>query len=139
MATDESAAGGDGSEARTGEKSAYAERIRALATEARRARETFDASESDERADRAAEFARDGVGPVLSVYVEARTGAEGVAFSAAEHRQLRRALNDWLTLYARCHGVELDADFAVRAAAELLVETHDVHDTVQLLTRVPER
>ncbi|SFG38748.1 hypothetical protein SAMN04488063_1884 [Halopelagius inordinatus] len=141
MATEESAAGGggDGPEARAEAESVYAERIRELAAEARRKREAFDAPEGDERVERAAECARDGVGPVLSVYVEARTAAADVAFSAAEHRLLRRALNDWLTLYARCHGVELDADFAVRAAAELLVETHDVHDTVQLLTRVPER
>lgn len=139
MATEESPAGGDGPEARAADESPYAERIRELAAEARRAREAFDPPEGDERAERAAECARDGVGPVVALYVEARTGARNVAFSAAEHRLLRRALNDWLTLYARCHGVELDADFAVREAAELLVETRDVRDAAQLLTRVPER
>lgn len=139
MPTEESLAGGDGSEARAAEESAYAERVRELAAEARRAREAFDAPADGERGDRAAACARDGVGPVVALYVEARTAARSVAFSAEEHRLLRRALNDWLTLYARCHGVELDADFAVREAAELLVETHDIRDTVQLLTRVPER
>lgn len=139
MATDESPAGGRELGTRAADESAYAERIRELASEARRAREAFEPPGDGERDDRAAECARDGVGPVVACYVEARTAARNVAFSAAEHRLLRRALNDWLTLYARCYGVELDADFAVREAAGLLVETHDVRDTVQLLTRVPER
>lgn len=48
-------------------------------------------------------------------------------------------MNDWLTMYARCYGVDLDADFTVREAAEVLLRTHDVVDTAQLLTCVPER
>lgn len=135
MPTEESFEG----DARAAEGSAYAERIRTLAAEARRAREAFDPPEDDERGDRAVACARDGVGPVLAVYVEARTATRSVAFSTEEHRLLRRALNDWLTLYARCHGVEFDADFTVREAAELLVETHDACDTASLLTRVPKR
>ncbi|RDI72796.1 hypothetical protein [Halopelagius longus] len=121
------------------EASPFAGRIRELAAEARRAREAFDPPGDGQRSERALECARDGVGPVVAVYVEARTAARPVAFSAEEHRLLRRALNDWLGLYARCHGVELDADFSVRAAAELLVETRDARDTARLLTRVPER
>ena len=50
-----------------------------------------------------------------------------------------RALNDWLELYARCHGRSIDAEFTVREVAELLVETHDLADTAQLLTGVPAR
>lgn len=139
MPTDEPVAGGDAAGGANAEESAYAGRIRELAADARRARETFVPPEDEERGERATECARDGVGPVVAVYVEARTAARPARFSAEEHRLLRRALNDWLSLYARCHGVELDADVSVRAAAELLVETRDARDTAELLTRVPER
>lgn len=61
------------------------------------------------------------------------------AREAREFELLHRAMNDWLTMYARCYGVDLDADFTVREAAEVLLRTHDVVDTAQLLTCVPER
>ena len=36
-------------------------------------------------------------------------------------------------------GVDIDAGFTVRTAAELLLETRNVRDVAQLLTDVPER
>ncbi|WP_170864772.1 hypothetical protein [Halogranum amylolyticum] len=136
--------GGDGPR-----HSGYVDRIRDLAAEAREARETFDppertdpsgdgeaATEADERALRCA---RDGVGPVVALYVEAHSAAWDVEFSGEELRLLHRALNDWLSLYARCYGVDLDAAFSIREAAELLLKTHDICDTAQLLTCVPPR
>lgn len=119
----------------------YVDRIRDLAADARAARASFEpvgdtAKTADERALR---YARDGVGPVVALYVEARTAERGVAFSAEELDLLHRALNDWLSLYARCYGVDLDASFSVRKAAELLLQTHDLRDTAQLLTCVPSR
>jgi hypothetical protein len=119
--------------------SGYVDRVRSLASEAASAREAFDPPPSERADDRATEVARDGVGPVVGLYVEARTAEWDVEFSAEEHRLLHRALNDWLTLYARCYGVDLDADFTVREAAEVLLQTHNVRDTAQLLTCVPSR
>lgn len=78
--------------------------------------------------------ARDGLGPVVSVYVEARTADEPVRFSQRELDRLHAATSDWLAVYARCRGVDADPDATVREAAELLVDTHDVTDVAALLT-----
>lgn len=120
------------------DQSAGSERVRELAREARAARESFEPSAAPDE-DRALEILREGVGPVIWVYVEGRTGGRAARYSQTDMRLLRQALNDWLELYARCYGVELDAEFTVREAAELLVETRNVRDTARVLTRVPER
>lgn len=127
--------------------SGYVHRIRDLAEEARVARRTFDLpvsttdadADRDARDERALQYARDGVGPVVGLYIEAHTAQWDVAFSAEELHLLHRALNDWLSLYARCYGVDLDASFSIREAAEVLLKTHNVRDTAQLLTCVPPR
>lgn len=120
------------------DQSAGSERVRELAREARAARESFEPSATPDE-DRALEILREGFGPVVWVYVEGRTGGRAARYSQTDMRLLRQALNDWLELYARCYGVELDAEFTVREAAELLVETRNVRDTARVLTRVPER
>ncbi|AFK20421.1 hypothetical protein E6P09_13055 [Haloferax mediterranei ATCC 33500] len=117
----------------------FGERVRDLAAEARQARETFDPPDESTADERALECARDGVGPVVSLYIEARTGGRMVEFTETEFQLLHRTLNDWLTLYARCYEVDLDADFTIREAAEVLLKTHNVRDTAQLLTCVPAR
>lgn len=121
--------------------SGYVNRIRDLADEARAARESFVPPEEtrDSADERALQCARDGVGPVVALYVEAHTAQWDVAFSEEELHLLHRALNDWLTCYARCYGVDLDASFSIREAAELLLKTHNVRDTAQLMTCVPSR
>ncbi|WP_255168008.1 hypothetical protein [Natrononativus amylolyticus] len=117
--------------------SRYGPRIAALERAAERDREAF-AADAAEPADAPA-YLREGAGPAIWLYVEARTGGRLVPFSEAEFSALEGAMNDWLELYARCHGVSLEAEFTVREAAELLLETRNVFDTAQLLTRVPDR
>ncbi|PSP55673.1 hypothetical protein BRC82_03555 [Halobacteriales archaeon QS_1_67_19] len=114
------------------------ERIDALADRARTDRRDFEPPTDPPDEERALSYLREGVGDVVSAYVEARTG-EFVRLNRVEMVQLERALNDWLELYARCHGRSIDAEFTVREVAELLVETHDLADTAQLLTGVPAR
>ena len=46
-------------------------------------------------------------------------------------------MNDYLELYAACYGVEMDAGFTIRSAAEALIDTHNVADVAYLLTQVP--
>jgi hypothetical protein len=107
----------------------------ALLERAREERRTFEPpAEPDERA---LSYLREGLWPVLERYIELR--ANGEPPSRTEHDALERALNAWLELYACCYGVEIDAEFAVREAAELFVDTHNVRDTAQLLTDVPAR
>ncbi len=119
--------------------SEYWNRIAANADRARRARERFEPPEDPPDEERAMDLLRDGLGPLVATYVEARTGGgEPTAFSEVEFTLLQRALNDWLELYALCYGVDLDAAFTVREAAELLIETHNVRDTARALTKVPD-
>jgi len=117
----------------------FAERIRTLADEATADRERFEppANPPDEK--QALTFLREGVGPAVSLYVEARTGGTMVHFPPDEYHTLEGAMNAWLELYAACYGVTLDAEFTIRKAAELLVDTHDIQDVAQILTGIPER
>ncbi len=141
-------------------ESPYSDRIAELANGARAARDRLE-SASDEttageeataeaiadglpegdtkpgdREEAALIAARDGLGPVVALYVEARTADEWVWFSEAEMDRLHAATSDWLAVYARCHGVDADPDVTVREAAELLLDTHDVTDVASLLTGV---
>lgn len=117
---------------------AFAERIAELSEHARRDREAFEPPSTPPDEAAAVAYLTDGVGEVIGLYIEARTG-EMVRFDKAEFALIERALNDWLELYAACYGVDIEADFTVREAAELLVETHSLRETASLLTRVPER
>ncbi|MDS0478530.1 hypothetical protein [Natrinema sp. 1APR25-10V2] len=136
--------------------SRYGPQIAALARRAERERTALEESEarsaSDERAGSEAtretdasapcdadEYLREGAGRAVWLYVEARTGGRLVPFSEAEFDALETAMNRWLECYATCHGVDMDAEFTVREAAELLLETRNIVDTAQLLTCVPER
>ncbi len=116
----------------------YWEEISELAQRATAAREEFVPPEDPPDERRATELLREGLGPTIMVYVDARTG-EWTRFPPVEHSLLERTLNDFLELYARCFGYEIDAEFTVREAAETLIETNNVRDTAQLLTGVPSR
>jgi hypothetical protein len=118
--------------------SGYYARIADLADAARHERETFDPPERPDE-QRALEYARDGLGDVVALYIEARTAAWDVEFSAHELRLLHRATNDYLSLYTRCHGVAFETDTTVREVAEVLLKTHNIVDTAQLVTKVPGR
>jgi hypothetical protein len=119
--------------------SPYAERIAELAERAREERDSFEPPASPPAEERALEYLRGGFGPAVVLYLQARTGEEHVRFSEVELSMLQAAVNDWLALYLRCYGSSRDPDVTVREAAELLVETHNVRDTAQLLTDVPPR
>lgn len=123
-------------------------RIRQLAEQARDVRESTVAGgdEGDSRGGNSNDdtvgitplsAARDGLGPVLAVYVKARSSDEPVRFSGTELDLLHRATNDWLVVYARQRGVDVDPDATVREAAELLVDTHDVVDVAAQLVGLP--
>lgn len=91
-------------------------------------------TEVSDREEAALVAARDGLGPVVAVYVEARTADEWVWFSEVEMERLHAATRDWLAVYAGCHGVDADPDVTVREAAEVLLDTHDITDVAALLT-----
>ncbi len=114
------------------------DRIAHLASRASADRQAFEPPNAVPAEERALEYLREGVGPAVWTYVEARTNGL-VAIAPDDFSRLEGAMNDWLELYARCYGTEIDADFTVRAAAELLLETRNIRDVAQLLTHVPSR
>jgi len=118
--------------------SRYRDRIAELAREAERATAEFDPPDDPPDERRARRLLRDGFGPALSVYIEARSG-EWERFGESEFADLERAMNDWLELYAACYGVDMESNVTVRKAAEALIDTHNVYDVARILTSVPER
>jgi hypothetical protein len=118
--------------------SQYRDRIEDIAADARAARETFVPPADPPDEERAMSLLREGFGEAVAVYVDARSG-EWDRFGDREFAELEGAMNDYLELYARCYGVEMEADFTVREAAEALVDTHNIADVARILTRVPGR
>lgn len=114
-------------------------RIDDLATAASDARESFEAPADPPDEDEALRIVREGFGPTVSLFVEVRTGGRSVFFPRETYDRLERAMNDWLAMYAACYGTDVDGDYEVRTAAQLLVDTHNARDVAQLLTGVPER
>lgn len=119
--------------------SRYGSRIAALERRAERDRAAVADGDANTTTTDAPTYLRDGAGQAIWLYVEARTGGRMVPFSSAELTALRHAMNCWLECYTRCYGVDLEAEFTVREAAELLLETRNVDDVGQLLTGVPPR
>ena len=115
----------------------FHERIHDLAERAEHDRSNFDAPADPPAADRAMEFLKEGAGPAVSLYVEARTGGQMVHFPPAEYHALEGAMNTYLELYAVCYGVDLDAEWTLREAAELLIDTRNIRDVAVMLTQVP--
>jgi len=117
----------------------FTERIRDLAARAERDRAAFEPPADPPDEEVAMDYLREGAGPAVSLFVEARTGQHMIRFPPEEYHALEGAMNEWFELYAACYGVEMEADFALREAADLLLDTHNIRDVAQLLTHVPER
>ena len=119
--------------------SRYADRIAALHGRAERDREAFSPPAEPPAEQEAMRYLREGFGEAVAVYLDARTGGPPVRFEGDEFDRLEAAMNTWLSLYARCYGVDIEADYSVRTAAEVLIDTHDVGGTARVLTHVPGR
>ena len=117
----------------------FGERIDNLADRATEECAAFEPPADPPDAERAMDYLREGTGPAISVYIEARTGGQMVRFPPDQYHALEGAMNDWLGLYAACYGVSMAPEYALREAAELLLDTHNIKDVAQILTGVPER
>lgn len=106
----------------------------AMARRAAAARAAADPSRGADGAGAVA-AARDGLGPAVARYVEARTGRYD-RLSVAEHAALEAACDDWLAVYAARLGVECDPAVPVRTVAEALLDTHDVVAAAGVVTGV---
>ena len=117
---------------------ALADRIDELAASARADHAAFEPPAEPPDEERAMGYLRDGFGQAVWCYVDARTnGFDHI--DPDDFTALEGAMNRWLALYAQCYGYQIEADVTIRKAAELLLETHNVHDTARVLTHVPER
>ena len=118
--------------------SEHRERIERLAERARRDRETFEPPTPVPAPEQGQQYLQDGVGELVSLYIDGRSGGNFAAFSEREWELLHRALDDWLQLYARCYGQELERGFQIHTLTELVVDTHNLHDAVVMATKVPD-
>jgi hypothetical protein len=116
----------------------FTERIRALEQQADADRDSFSPPANPPEEARAMDYLREGAGQAVSLFIEARTGDNIVHFPPEEYNALEGAMNAWLELYAACYGVDLEADWALREVAELLLDTHNIKDVAVMLTHVPE-
>lgn len=116
----------------------YAERIESLVDRAEQERAGFTPPTDPPTADAAKRYLRDGAGPAIALYLEAHTSGDHHRFAPARLDALTDAMNTFLGLYARAHGVKYDPEHSIREAAELLVETENIHDVAVMLTGIPE-
>ena len=117
----------------------FAQRIWSLSEQATEDCAAFEPPADPPAEERAMEYLREGVGPAVSLYVEARTGGMMVRFPPDEYHALQGTMNAYLDLYGACYDVDLHPEFQIREAAQLLVDTHNIKDVAQILTGVPER
>lgn len=118
------------------ETTEYRAKLSRLERRAETVTQAFNPDPPDE--ERAIELLREGVGPTVSIYCTARTGDSWTRFEPAEFERLEATLNQWLSLYGACYGVELHGTYSIRTAAQLLVDTHNIRDVARALTGVPE-
>lgn len=116
----------------------FFERIEELEEQADRDRDEFSPPANPPDEERAMEYLTEGAGQAISLFVEARTGGLLVHFPPEKYDALEGAMNTWLELYAACYGADVEGDYQLRTAAELLVDTHNVHDVARMLTHVPD-
>ncbi|MEF8775266.1 MAG: hypothetical protein V5A43_02030 [Haloarculaceae archaeon] len=117
----------------------FEERIWDLRERADRDVAAFDPPSDPPNPDEAMTYLTEGAGPAVALYVEARTGDHMLHFPPDQYHALEGAMNDWFDIYAGCYGVDLEADFVIRTAAEALLDTENIHDVARVLTGVPGR
>lgn len=111
------------------------EHVEALAEHALETQVGFEPPADPEQ--RTSTYLREGLWPVIDAYIDVVSA--GGRLDRRAHDHLETAANVWLELYARCYGESIHADVPVRSIAETFVDTHNIRDTAQLLTGVPER
>jgi hypothetical protein len=119
-------------------KARFTERIWRLSERAAQDVQAFDPPSEPPDEDRAMEFLREGAGPAIALFCEARTGRHSIQFDPDAYTALEDAMNEWLELYAACYGVDLNAEYPLRKGAELLIDTENIKDVAVVLTRIPE-
>lgn len=79
-----------------------------------------------------------GFGPSIAIYIEARLKGNLIPITPEQFLKLESIMNGWLELYTEYLGEKVEANFSIREAAVLFLETHDIQDVAEILTRVPK-
>ena len=77
-----------------------------------------------------------GFGPSVAIYIEARLKGNLIPITPEQFQKLETIMNGWLELYTEYLGEKIEANFSIREAAVLFLETHDIQDVAEILTRV---
>ena len=80
-----------------------------------------------------------GFGPIVAMYLEARIKGKLIPITQNQFEKIELIMNGWLEIYARYYGEEIEANFSVRDAALLFLETHDIQDVAEILTKIPNK
>jgi len=80
-----------------------------------------------------------GFGPVVAMYIEARIKGKLIPITPEQFKRIELIMNGWLEIYARYHGEDIEANFSIREASLLFLETHDIQDVAEMLTKIPKK
>ena len=80
-----------------------------------------------------------GFGPVIAMYIEARIKGKLIPITPEQFERIESIMNGWLEIYAKYHGEDIEANFSIREASLLFLETHDIQDVAEMLTKIPKK
>ncbi|MFB6284182.1 MAG: hypothetical protein ABEK59_09675 [Halobacteria archaeon] len=100
-------------------------------------REEFDGPYDHPRSDLADRCLQECFGPIVSLYVESRTGGTFIHYDQEEFDRIERVMNDSLEVYVGCYGHDHRPDCSIRPAGKLMMETRSARVTAENLTKVP--
>ena len=80
-----------------------------------------------------------GFGPVIAMYIEARIKGKLIPITPEQFERIESIMNGWLEIYAKYYGEDIEANFSIREASLLFLETHDIQDVAEMLTKIPKK
>ena len=80
-----------------------------------------------------------GFGPAIAMYIEARIKGKLIPITPEQFERIESVMNGWLEIYAKYYGEDIEANFSIREASLLFLETHDIQDVAEMLTKIPKK
>ena len=80
-----------------------------------------------------------GFGPAIAMYIEARIKGKLIPITPEQFERIESIMNGWLEIYAKYNGEDIEANFSIREASLLFLETHDIQDVAEMLTKIPKK
>ncbi len=80
-----------------------------------------------------------GFEPAIAMYIEARIKGKLIPITPEQFERIESIMNGWLEIYAKYYGEDIEANFSIREASLLFLETHDIQDVAEMLTKIPKK